>query len=55
MLMNALAKPPKDSGLKGDAWTGLIVSSFLRKRCGIKLTARHCNRLVLALKNQTKI
>jgi transposase len=52
-LMDALAKSPKKSGLTGAAWTGALVSSFLWKRYGIKLTVRHCYRLLRALRNQT--
>jgi transposase len=54
ILANALAKSPKESGMKTDAWTGTLVSSFLRKRYNIKLTVRHCSRLLAAFKNQTK-
>jgi transposase len=53
-LASALARSPRDVGIKADAWTGAIVSSFLRKHCGVKLTARHCSRLLRAFKNQAK-
>jgi transposase len=45
-LSNALAKHPKDFGLKGNGWTGALVAEFLRKRHGIRLTIRHCRRLL---------
>jgi transposase len=54
-LMNALAKSPQNSGVKADAWTGARVSSFLHKRYGIKLTLRHCYRLLRTFKDQTKV
>ena len=54
-LMNALAKSPKDFGLKGDKWTGAFVSSFMRKNCGIELTTRHCHRLLAAFRNQADV
>jgi transposase len=53
LLMAALAKSPKDFGLKGDKWTGAFVSSFMRKNCSVKLTMRQCHRLLVAFRNQT--
>jgi transposase len=55
ILATAVAKSPKALGLKADAWTGGLVSSFLQKRWGIKLTARHCYRLLRLFKDETKI
>lgn len=55
ILASALAKSPQDAGIKADAWIGTLVSSFLRKRCGVRLTPRHCSRLLRAFKEQTKI
>src|SRR5882724_3124836 len=52
MLMDALAKSPKDVGLKAEAWTNKILLSFVHKRYGIKLNLRHCSRLLLAYRNQ---
>jgi transposase len=54
MLASAIAKSPKDAGLKADAWTGALVSSLLNKRYGITISPRQCSRVVAALKNQTK-
>ena len=54
LLMNALAKPPKEFGLKGDKWTGAFVASFMLNNYGIKLTTRHCHRLLVAFKNQNQ-
>jgi len=54
ILANALAKSPKDTGMNADTWTGAVVSSFLRKRCGVKITVRHCYRILNALKNPVK-
>ena len=54
-LMNALTKSPKESGLKADTWTNVLVSSFLGKRYGIKLNIRHASRLLQAFRNQTKV
>jgi len=54
MLADVLAKSPKASGLKADVWTGALISSFLRKRWGIKLTVRHCYRLLRAFKYEAK-
>jgi transposase len=53
VLMTALAKSPKDFGLKGDKWTGAFVSSFMSKNCSIKLTMRQCHRLLAGFRNQT--
>jgi transposase len=54
-LMNALAKSPKSAGLKADAWTNVLVSSFLHKRYGIKLNIRHCSRLLRAFRNSSGV
>lgn len=54
MLANVLAKLPRDAGMKADAWTGLSLSSFLKKKCDVKLTTRHCSRLLQAFRKQTK-
>jgi transposase len=53
-LAVALAKSPKVSGLNAPAWTGAVISSFLRKQYDVKLSPRQCSRLMAALKNQTK-
>src|SRR5688572_4004696 len=45
-LNAALKNSPRDLGLDADNWTGLLVAKFLRKRYGIKLTMRHCRRLL---------
>ena len=45
-LKVALKKSPKDVGLQGDDWTGALVSNFLSKRFGIKLSMRHCRRFL---------
>ena len=54
MLASALAKSPRDAGMKADAWTGALLASFLKKRCDVKLTTRHCSRLLQAFRNQPK-
>jgi len=54
MLASALAKSPRDAGMKADVWTNKIVLSFLHKRYRIKLNLRHCSRLLLAYRNQMK-
>ena len=53
-LVRALAQSPKDFGLEGEAWTGLLVASLLKEHHGITLSPRHCHRLIQALKNPTK-
>ena len=54
LLASALAKSPRDAGMKADAWTGLLLSSFLKKQCDVKLTKRHCSRLLQAFRKQIK-
>ena len=53
-LVRALAKSPRESGMKADAWTNIIVASFLQKQFSVTLTIRQCSRLMQALKNQPK-
>jgi transposase len=53
-LFNALTKSPKDSGLDGDRWTNVLVSSLLAKRFGVTLTVRQCTRLLREFKDGTK-
>jgi transposase len=50
-LQAALNKTPSAVGLKGEAWTGLLVSEFLCKRYRIKFTMRHCRRLLRSFEN----
>ena len=52
-LKNAFGKPPKHFGLQGETWTGELVRQFLSKRFRIKLTMRHCRRLLRQLENET--
>lgn len=52
-LIRALMKSPKDSGLKGEAWTGTLISSLLKKRWGITLSPRQCHRVLQSFKNPT--
>jgi transposase len=52
-LLKAISKHPHDSGLKGEVWTGSLVAIYLRKRHGIKLTIRHCRRLLKGLEIKT--
>jgi len=54
-LASALAKLPADSRLKGEAWTGALVASLLKKRYGITLSPRHCHRLLQALRKPTNV
>jgi len=51
-LKAALMKSPKDTGLSGDSWTGELVSQFLRRRFHIKLTMRHCRRILRKLESE---
>ena len=48
-LKAALKKSPEDFGLKGSVWTGLLVSEFLNKQCGVKFTMRHSRRILRSL------
>lgn len=50
-LISALAKSPKDFGLEGEAWTGTLVASLLKKRYSITLSPRHCHRVLVSLRN----
>jgi len=54
IFASALAKSPRDADMKADEWTGTLASSFLQKRFGVKLTTRHCSRLLSVFRNQTK-
>ena len=49
VLKTTLAKSPKEFGLNGDAWTGALVSAYLFKRHRIRLTVRHCRRILKSL------
>lgn len=46
LLKAALNKSPEDFGLNGSVWTGLLVSEFLNKQCGVKFTMRHSRRIL---------
>lgn len=54
-LTRAVTKSPADFGLKGEAWTGALVSSLLKHRHGVTLSPRHCHRLLQALKDPTNV
>ncbi len=54
VLVSALRKSPHGVGLSGNAWTGALVSAFLDKRYGIKLTMRHCRRILRAFEKSTR-
>ena len=49
LLKAALKKSPEDFGLNGSVWTGLLVSEFLNKQCGVKFTMRHSRRILRSL------
>jgi transposase len=51
-LGDALQQSPHKSGIDAEVWTGPIISSFLRKRYGLKLTVRTCARLLRAHKDR---
>ncbi|HWD20820.1 MAG TPA: helix-turn-helix domain-containing protein [Verrucomicrobiae bacterium] len=51
-LQIAIEKAPDGAGLSGDRWTGALVSEFLRKRYGLKMTVRHCRRLLRSVEQR---
>ena len=51
-LKAVIAKSPDAAGLSGDTWTGALVAEFLWKRFGLKLTMRHCRRLLRAIEDR---
>ena len=51
-LRSALKAAPGKVGLNGHIWTGELVSEFIRKRYRIKLTMRHCHRLLRTLEER---
>ncbi|MGO8696264.1 MAG: helix-turn-helix domain-containing protein [Limisphaerales bacterium] len=52
-LKSVIAKLPASAGLSGERWTGALVSEFLRKRFDLKLTIRHCRRLLRAIQDRS--
>ena len=52
-LKAAVGKPPATAGLSGDTWTGALAAEFLRKRFDLKLTVRHCRRLLRAIEDRS--
>ena len=45
-LYSALKHSPTAAGLVGNTWTGTLVSEFLWKSFRLKLTVRHCRRML---------
>jgi hypothetical protein len=47
-----LAKSPRKAGIPQDKWTGIMLSEYLKKRYGIELKVRMCQRWIRTLGQQ---
>ena len=45
-----LMKSPRKAGIQADKWTGAVLSDYLKKRHGIELKIRMCQRWIRTLK-----
>jgi transposase len=44
-----LMKPPGKAGIQEDKWTGIVLSDYLKKKYGIELKIRMCQRWIRRL------
>jgi transposase len=52
IIDNVLAKSPRKAGIPQDKWTGIMLSEYLKKRYGIELKVRMCQRWIRTLGQQ---
>jgi transposase len=48
-IEKVLRKPPHKAGIQADKWTGAVLSDYLKKRYGIELKIRMCQRWIRTL------
>jgi len=49
LIDKALMKSPRKVGIQADKWTGAVLSNYLKKRYGIELKIRMCQRWIRRL------
>jgi transposase len=49
LIDKVLTKSPRKAGIQQDKWTGAVLSDYLKKRYGIELKVRMCQRWVRRL------
>jgi transposase len=50
IIDKVLTKSPRKAGIQADKWTGAVLSDYLKKRYGIELKIRMCQRWIRTLK-----
>jgi putative transposase len=53
-VRKALFQSPQAFGIDAESWTNVVLSSLLRERYDVTLSARQCSRLLLKLRVKTK-
>jgi len=48
-LRMVLQSPPEKYGMKGKRWSGIILSSYISQKYGVKANIRSCQRLIQVL------
>ena len=49
IIDKVLMKSPRKAGIQADKWTGAVLSDYLKKRYGIELKIRMCQRWIRTL------
>ena len=52
VIDKVLAKSPRKAGIQADKWTGAVLSDHLKKRYGIELKVRMCQRWIRRLEQE---
>jgi transposase len=52
IIDKVLTKSPRKAGIQADNWTGAVLSDYLKKRYGIELKIRMCQRWIRTLGQQ---
>lgn len=52
LIDKVLARSPRKAGIQADKWTGGVLSDYLKKRYGIELKIRMCQRWIRRLEQK---